>query len=121
MFDLFGSFSANCPPTVVVQHLGAGLAGTLIDKMAAEIAPKIEALFEKYGLSYCARPLPQQVYSAWHKVVRLSLPNGWLASTNKKNLPTQLGKLYKMATGTPRERRLIQASITRDANRLQAA
>ena len=58
----------------------------------SEIAPKVEALFEKYGLSYCARPLPQQVYSAWHKVVRLSLPNGWLASTTKKNLPSQLGE-----------------------------
>jgi linoleoyl-CoA desaturase len=87
----------------------------------SEIAPQVEALFEKYGLSYCARPLPQQVYSAWHKVVRLSLPNGWLAATNKKNLPTQLGKLYKMVTGSPKERRLIQASITREANRLQAA
>ena len=61
------------------------------------------------------------MYSAWHKVVRLSLPNGWLAATNKKNLPTQLGKLYKMVTGSPKERRLIQASITREANRLQAA
>src|SRR6187200_629630 len=87
----------------------------------SEIAPQVEALFEKYGLSYCARPLPQQVYSAWHKVVRLSLPNGWLAATNKKNLPSQLGKLYKMVTGSPKERRLIQASITREANRLQAA
>jgi linoleoyl-CoA desaturase len=87
----------------------------------SEIAPKVEALFEKYGLSYCARPLPQQVYSAWHKVVRLSLPNGWLEATNRKNLPSQLGKLYKMVTGTPRERRLIQASITREVRRLQAA
>jgi len=87
----------------------------------SEIAPQVEALFEKYGLSYCARPLPQQVYSAWHKVVRLSLPNGWLATTNRRNLPSQLGKLYKMVTGTPRERRLIQASFTREASRLQAA
>src|SRR5215218_6156334 len=86
-----------------------------------EIAPKVEALFEKYGLSYCARPLPQQVYSAWHKVVRLSLPNGWLDATTRKNLPSQLGKLYKMVTGTPRERRLIQASLTREVRRLQAA
>jgi linoleoyl-CoA desaturase len=86
-----------------------------------EIAPRVQALFEKYGLSYCARPLPQQVYSAWHKVVRLSLPNGWLASTTPKNLPTQLGKLYKMVTGTPRERRLIQASLNREVRRLQAA
>ena len=86
-----------------------------------EIAPKVEALFEKYGLSYCARPLPQQVYSAWHKVVRLSLPNGWLEATTRKNLPSQLGKLYKMVTGTPRERRLIQASLTREVRRLKAA
>jgi linoleoyl-CoA desaturase len=86
-----------------------------------EIAPQVEALFEKYGLVYCARPLPQQVYSAWHKVVRLSLPNGWLAGTNRSNLPSQLGKLYKMVTGTPRERRLIQASLTREVSRLQAA
>jgi NADPH-dependent stearoyl-CoA 9-desaturase len=86
-----------------------------------EIAPKVEALFEKYGLSYCARPLPQQVYSAWHKVVRLSLPNGFMESTTRKNLPSQLGKLYKMVTGTPRERRLIQASLTREVRRLKAA
>jgi linoleoyl-CoA desaturase len=86
-----------------------------------EIAPKVQEVFEKYGLTYCARPLPQQVYSAWHKVVRLSLPNGWLASTTPKNLPSQLGKLYKMVTGTPRERRLVQASINREVRRLQAA
>jgi hypothetical protein len=30
----------------------------------AEIAPKVEALFEKYGLTYLARPLVPQVYSA---------------------------------------------------------
>ncbi|MCE3544499.1 response regulator, partial [Escherichia coli] len=41
MFDLFATFPANCPPTIVVQHLGGGLAATLIDKMAAEIAPRI--------------------------------------------------------------------------------
>jgi hypothetical protein len=53
--------------------------------------------------------------------VRLSLPNGWLEATNKTNVVSQLGKLYKMVTGTPRERRLIQASITREVRRLQAA
>ena len=44
----------------------------------AEVAPKVQALFEKYDLTYCARPMPQQVYSAWHKVVRLRCPTaGW--------------------------------------------
>ena len=38
-----------------------------------------------------------------------------------QNLPSQLGKLYKMVTGTPRERRLIQASLTREVRRLKAA
>jgi linoleoyl-CoA desaturase len=73
-----------------------------------EIAPKVEALFEKYDLNYCARPLVPQVYSAWHKVVRLSLPNGWLADTTPKNAPKQLVKLYKMTTGGPRVRRALQ-------------
>ena len=73
-----------------------------------EIAPKVEALFEKYDLNYCARPLVPQVYSAWHKVVRLSLPNGWLAATTPKNAPKQLVKLYKMTTGGPRVRRALQ-------------
>jgi NADPH-dependent stearoyl-CoA 9-desaturase len=73
----------------------------------AEVAPKVQALFEKYDLTYCARPLVPQVYSAWHKVVRLSLPNGWLKTTTVKNAPQQLGILYKMATGDRRTRRLL--------------
>ena len=40
----------------------------------AEIAPRVRELFERYGLRYHAAPLPQQVASAWHKVLRLSLP-----------------------------------------------
>ena len=64
-----------------------------------EIAPEIEDLFQRYGLSYNARPLVQQVASAWHKVIRLSLPNGWLASTNLSNAPQQLKLLVRMARG----------------------
>jgi NADPH-dependent stearoyl-CoA 9-desaturase len=63
----------------------------------SEIAPKVRALFEKYGLNYCARPLLPQVYSAWHRVVRLSLPNGWLHETRHDNLLTQLAKLLPSA------------------------
>ena len=40
-----------------------------------EIAPKVEELFERYGLTYTAGPLPKQVASAWKKVFRLALPN----------------------------------------------
>jgi linoleoyl-CoA desaturase len=41
----------------------------------AEIAPKVQALFEEYGLTYVSGSFPRQLASAWHKVFRLSLPN----------------------------------------------
>ena len=85
----------------------------------AEIAPKVRALFEKYDLTYCTRPMPQQVYSAWHKVVRLSLPNGWMATTNRKNLPSQLKTLWAMSTKGPKVRRAAQARLTQMARRQQ--
>jgi NADPH-dependent stearoyl-CoA 9-desaturase len=40
-----------------------------------EIAPKVQDLFERYGLTYTTGSLPRQVGSAWRKVFRLSLPN----------------------------------------------
>jgi linoleoyl-CoA desaturase len=83
----------------------------------AEIAPKVRALFEKYDLTYCTRPMPQQVYSAWHKVVRLSLPNGWLATTTARNLPDQLRTLWAMSTKGPKVRRAAQARLTQLARR----
>jgi NADPH-dependent stearoyl-CoA 9-desaturase len=82
-----------------------------------EIAPRVKELFERYDLDYCARPLPQQVYSAWHKVVRLSLPNGWLDTTNARNLPSQLKRLYEMATGGPKVRRALQARMLQEQRR----
>ena len=41
----------------------------------AEIAPKVQELFERNGLTYTTGPLPKQVASAWLKIIRLSLPN----------------------------------------------
>ena len=86
-----------------------------------EIAPQVKDLFERYGLDYCERPLPQQVYSAWHKVVRLSLPNGWLDQTTPRNLPGQLKRLYQMTTGGPKVRRALQARMTQENRRLAQA
>jgi len=60
-----------------------------------EIAPKVRAVFQKFDLDYNSRPLVKQVASAWHKVIRLSLPNGWLAETNRRNLVPQLRQLVK--------------------------
>ncbi|TDU83626.1 linoleoyl-CoA desaturase [Kribbella voronezhensis] len=51
-----------------------------------EIAPKVRAIFDEYGLKYTTGPLPKQVASAWSKVVRLSLPNDFT-----KKLTSRLG------------------------------
>ncbi|MGC5033425.1 fatty acid desaturase family protein [Micromonospora sp. DT229] len=40
-----------------------------------EIAPEVRALFDRYGLKYVTGSLPRQVFSAWKKIFRLSLPN----------------------------------------------
>jgi linoleoyl-CoA desaturase len=86
-----------------------------------EIAPRVQALFEKYDLNYCARPLVPQVYSAWHKVVRLSLPNGWLDTTTARNLPSQLKTLWAMSTKGPRVRRAAQARLNQLTRRQERA
>jgi linoleoyl-CoA desaturase len=71
----------------------------------AEIAPKVKDIFDRYGLTYHSAPLYKQVASAWHKVIRLSLPNGWLAETTPKNAPAQVVKLVRMTTGGKKVRR----------------
>ena len=87
----------------------------------AEIAPKVKAVFDKYGLNYHQAPLAQQVYSAWHRVVRLSFPNGWLATTNTKNLPSQLKLLYGITTADKRKRRIMQRLLESAAAKQQVA
>ncbi|HWJ80982.1 MAG TPA: acyl-CoA desaturase [Nocardioides sp.] len=87
----------------------------------AEVAPKVRAVFDKYGLNYHEAPLPQQVGSAWHRVVRLSFPNGWLATTNAKNLPSQLKLLYTLATADRKTRKVVQLRLERRAKELAAA
>jgi NADPH-dependent stearoyl-CoA 9-desaturase len=64
-----------------------------------EIAPKVAELFERYGLTYTSGPLPQQVASAWKKVVRLSLPNA---------LATQ--RLPRLGLGRASSRQLTKAA-----------
>ena len=87
----------------------------------AEVAPKVRALFEKYDLTYVSRPLPQQVYSAWHRIVRLSLPNDWMATTTWRNFPRQVRILAKMSTGSRKDRARLQDVLTEQAATLQAA
>ena len=56
----------------------------------AEIAPRVRAVFERFELPYNSRPWCVRSPAPWHKVIRLSLPNGWLAETNRRNLVPQL-------------------------------
>jgi linoleoyl-CoA desaturase len=84
-----------------------------------EIAPRVRALFERYGLSYNARPLPRQVASAWHRVLRLSLPNGWLEETTWANAPQQLGRLFRDDAPTPPQ--AIRRPSVRPARLIAAA
>ncbi len=46
-----------------------------------EIAPQIQELFQRYGLTYATGSMPKQLGSAWKKVFRLALPNDFLAKT----------------------------------------
>ena len=41
LFDLFGSYPENCPPTVVVQHLADGLVESMVAKLAEKVAPRV--------------------------------------------------------------------------------
>jgi fatty acid desaturase len=56
-----------------------------------ELAPKVQDLFERYGLTYTTGSLPRQVASAWHKVIRLSLPNGFIDELKAAPLATVAG------------------------------
>ncbi|MBV7257151.1 response regulator [Pacificimonas sp. WHA3] len=41
LFDMFATFPDNCPPTLVVQHLGPGLVANMVEKLAEQVAPKV--------------------------------------------------------------------------------
>lgn len=40
-----------------------------------EIAPEVQEIFERYGITYVSGPMVQQLAQAWWKVIRLSLPD----------------------------------------------
>jgi NADPH-dependent stearoyl-CoA 9-desaturase len=51
-----------------------------------ELSGPVRALFRAHGLRYHSASLPRQVASAWHKVVRLSLPD------TRRGRPGRLGR-----------------------------
>ncbi len=77
-----------------------------------EIAPRVREVFHRYDLKYHSAPLVKQVGSAWHKVLRLSLPNDWWQDTTLANVPGQVRKLFRSETSRPaRAPRLRPASL----------
>jgi fatty acid desaturase len=50
----------------------------------AEIAPLVRDVCRRYGLAYHSAPLARQVGSSWHRVVRLSLPDGFLERVSRR-------------------------------------
>jgi linoleoyl-CoA desaturase len=56
-----------------------------------EISPKIQELFERYGLTYVTGPFPKQLASAWKTVIRLSLPNDFMAKAQDAVVATLPG------------------------------
>jgi NADPH-dependent stearoyl-CoA 9-desaturase len=65
-----------------------------------EIAPKVQELFERYGLTYTSGPLPAQLASAWAKVLRLSLPNDSFSSATAAVTELPAGVLRTVAGST---------------------
>ncbi|QJU58863.1 response regulator [Sphingomonas sp. AP4-R1] len=59
LFDLLGSFPANCPPTIVVQHMRPELLDTLAVKLREHVQPKVliaeDGLAVEPGCIYLAR------------------------------------------------------------------
>jgi NADPH-dependent stearoyl-CoA 9-desaturase len=70
-----------------------------------EIAPKVQELFERYGLTYTTGSLPKQVVSAWKKVIRLSLPNGFLDRLKSVRTPAAAVEVAAQLTGARRPAR----------------
>ncbi len=74
-----------------------------------QIAPRIRALFNRYDLHYASAPLWKQVYSAWHRIIRLSLPNQMQRPRHRANQATVLPR-----RSAPRPKRpLLTAALTR--------
>ena len=87
----------------------------------AEIAPKVQALFEKYGLNYHSAPMAKQVAQRLAQG-RPALAAQRLAGArpSRPTRPKQLAMLYKMTTGGPRVRRAAQARLDQLARKVAA-
>jgi fatty acid desaturase len=76
-----------------------------------EIALRVRQIFEEYDLTYTTGPLPQQVASAWSKVVRLSLPNGYVEKTKgklRRRLAHPVAGIVALAGGSTAQKTVVE-------------
>jgi fatty acid desaturase len=62
-----------------------------------EIAPKVQELFERYGLAYTTGPFPKQLASAWAKIFALSLPNDFFGAEDEGTEPVASSDVEPLA------------------------
>ncbi|MGJ7441083.1 fatty acid desaturase family protein [Aquipuribacter sp. MA13-6] len=75
----------------------------------AQIAPRIQDICSRYGISYTTGTLPQQVASAWRQVIKLSLPDdtsaaqtaAMLARGAATGVRRRVGALLRSRKGSP--------------------
>jgi linoleoyl-CoA desaturase len=70
-----------------------------------EISPRVAEIMERYGLTHVSGSLPRQVASAWGKVIRLALPNGFVGRTSRSlakvtSLPARLAESVENAVAS---------------------
>ena len=68
----------------------------------SEMAPEVQELFERYGLTYTTGPFPKQLASAWAKVVRLSLPNDFFSDASAAVVAKPTALVAKVTRGASR-------------------
>ena len=71
----------------------------------AELAPKVQELMERYGLTYISGPLPKQVASAWAQIFRYSLPNPDGEESRVRQIRDALAEQVREIGGRVRESR----------------
>ena len=101
--QMLGSANIDGPP---LMHIMTGnlshqiehhLFPDLPSNRYGEIAPRVRELFEKYDLAYVSGSLPKQVYSAWRKIIRLSLPNDFFGANKTPEGSTPTAPLVVLA------------------------
>nr|WP_237448401.1 acyl-CoA desaturase [Nocardioides flavescens] len=108
--DISGSRAMHLMTGNLSHQIEHHLFPDLPSNRYAEVAPQVREVFERYGLDYCARPFVPQVASAWHRVLRLSFPDGWLEETHRGNVVPQVRALARRVRT---ERRAAKAAKAR--------